>query len=155
MHLGTSIPTRLQSDELDSKGFGKYVDPLDPDSSNDVPIVVTRRQLIRLAVVATEVGARFQRDAIGHDSMAWMLAPRRLFDGRDAVDAALEQTHCVRALILHGLCLGLDARPQDIDELQADQTCRKRPSGEKVIGKQRQRRGRGVEPVRQHAFASE
>lgn len=97
-----------------------YTDPLDPDLAIDAPILVTRRRLIRLALVATEAGARFQREASEHDTMAWMLAPRKLFGGRDAIDATLEREHCMRALLLHGLGLGLDALPADIDELSAD-----------------------------------
>jgi len=126
MHIGSCTATRAHIEDTDSNAALVYIDPLDPDSDEDVPVVVTRRQLIRLAVVSTEVGARFQREAVDHDGMAWMLAPRTLFDGRDAIDASLEQHHCIRALVLHGLGLGLDARPVDIDGLMADKAPRKR-----------------------------
>lgn len=95
-------------------------DPLDPDSLNDFPVVTTRRRLTRLALVAAETGARFQRDGIGHDPMAWLLAPRLLFDGLDAIEAAADLRHCTRAILLHGLGIGLDADPTVIDELCAD-----------------------------------
>ncbi len=101
-------------------------DPLDPDSPYDFPVIATRRRLIRLALVAAETGARFQREGMDHDPMAWMLASRELFDGRDAVEAALELQHCTRAILLHGLGLGLDADPAVIDDLCTDdppETC--------------------------------
>jgi hypothetical protein len=101
-------------------------DPLDPDSPCDFPVITTRRRLIRLALVAAETGARFQREGMDEDPMAWMLASRELFDGRDAVEAALELQHCNRAILLHGLGLGLDADPAAIDDLCTDdpvETC--------------------------------
>lgn len=119
MDLGTASAMRTHNrddgPQLVDAPF--YIDPLDPDAASDIPVIVTRRRLIRLALVAAEVGARFQRDAVDYDSMAWMLAPRDLFHGRDAIDATMEHAHCTRAIILHGLGLGLDAHPDDIDAL--------------------------------------
>lgn len=97
-----------------------FPDPMDGDGPDDAPVVLTRRRLCRLALVATEVGARFERDGVQHDPMAWMLAPRELFDGTSAIDACLELEGCVRALVVHGLGLGLDADPAEIDALVAD-----------------------------------
>lgn len=133
MHIGSCTATRVHDHDADANDDLMYIDPLDPDSEKDVPIVVTRRQLIRLAVVSTEVGARFQRESVEHDGMAWMLAPRTLFGGRDAIEASLEQQHCVRAIVLHGLGLGLDAHPADIDDLITERAPKKRS-----------RRGRGM-----------
>lgn len=95
-------------------------DPLDPDSRSDTPLLVTRRRLIRLALVAAETGARFQRDGLDHDPVAWMLAPRELFDGRDGIEGSLALTGCLRAILLHGLAIGLDADPALMDELIED-----------------------------------
>lgn len=92
-------------------------DPLDADSVSDVPIVVTKRRLTRLALIASEVGARFEREGQDVDPMAWMLAPRELFDGAAALDACLERDDCMRALLLHGLGIGLDASPDSLDAL--------------------------------------
>lgn len=97
-----------------------HEDPLDDDHASDLPVMTTRRGLTRLALVAAETGARFQREAIGHDPMAWLLAPRRLFDGGIAIEAGLERDHCLRAVLLHGLSLGLDAGPAQIDALLCD-----------------------------------
>ena len=97
-----------------------YLDPLDADEATDGQVVTTRRGLTRLALVAAETGARFQREATPHDPVAWMLAPRRLFDGEPAVISCLERDHCLRAILLHGLALGLDASPRTIDALIAD-----------------------------------
>ncbi len=98
-----------------------FPDPLDEDQADDDCIVLTRRRLVRLALVACETGARFERDGVRHDPMAWMLAPRRLFDGRTAIEACLELEGCNRAVVLHGLALGLDADADEIDDLLADE----------------------------------
>lgn len=95
-------------------------DPLDPDSLEDLPLVVTRRRLIRLALVTAETGARFQRECLEHDPVAWLLTPRDLFDGRDGLEGALGLQGCVRALLLHALAIGLDAETDVIDDLLCD-----------------------------------
>lgn len=95
------------------------VDPLDDDRADDETITTTRRAISRVALAAAEVGGRFQREAIDHDPMSWMLAPRRMFGGRSAVDACLEQEHCLRAVLTHGLGLGLDPEPEMLDALLA------------------------------------
>ncbi len=98
-----------------------FPEPLDEDLVGDDRVVVTRRRLVRLALVACETGARFERDGVRHDPMAWMLAPRRLFDGKAAIDACLELEGCNRAIVLHGLALGLDADADEIDDLLVDE----------------------------------
>jgi hypothetical protein len=102
------------------------VDPLDFDSADDEVVVTTKRALIRLALVAADTASRFEREGIGHDPVAWMLAPRALFEGRAAVDACLAREECLRAVLLHGLSIGLDADPSELDALldeNADDTC--------------------------------
>ena len=123
---------------------GNYEDPLDVDDANDAKVVATRRGLIRLALIAAETGARFQREGEGHDPMAWMLAPRRLFVGGTALDACLAREDFMRALLLHGLSLGLDAEPGQIDALLCDST-------DDVGGGFWEGGDRGSEPVRQGA----
>jgi hypothetical protein len=103
-------------------------DPLDPDSCRDLPFIVTRRRLIRLALVAAETGARFQREGLDYDPVAWMLAPREMFDGRDGIEGALGLSGCLRAILLHGLGIGLDADPALIDDLLADEPAGRDPS---------------------------
>lgn len=98
----------------------EFEDPLDDDRADDAVVVSTRRGLTRLVLVAAETGARFQREEVAHDPMAWMLAPRRLFEGGSAVEACLTREACVRAILLHGLSLGLDAEPGDVDALLCD-----------------------------------
>ncbi|MBX9897048.1 MAG: hypothetical protein K2Y17_03985 [Qipengyuania sp.] len=100
--------------------FRCYEDPLEPDEVHDVVVSTSRRGLTRLALVAAETGARFQREAVGHDPMAWLLSTRRLFNGDTALEACLEREPCLRAILLHGLSLGLDATPASIDALLAD-----------------------------------
>ncbi|MDQ0839206.1 hypothetical protein [Sphingomonas faeni] len=98
-----------------------YEDPLDQDAPDDEHMATTRRELLRLALIASETGARFQREGIAHDPMAWLLAPRRLFEGASAIDACLSRDACMRALLVHGLGLGLDADPEDVDALGDDE----------------------------------
>ncbi len=93
------------------------VDPLDSDSADDEVVVTTKRALIRLALVAADTASRFEREGIGHDPVAWMLAPRAMFEGRAAVDACLAREECLRAVLLHGLSIGLDADPSQLDAL--------------------------------------
>ncbi len=99
--------------------FRLYDDPLDDDEPDDTPVTTSYRGLTRLALVAVETGARFQREGVGHDPMSWMLASRRLFDGASAIEACLDRDNCLRAVLLHGLSLGLDASPSAIDGLSA------------------------------------
>lgn len=94
-----------------------YEDPLDEDTSADRKVVATRRGLTRLALIAAETGARFQREGAEQDPMGWLLAPRRLFGGGTAIDAVLGRQDFMRALLLHGLSIGLDAEPGFIDGL--------------------------------------
>jgi len=95
-------------------------DPLDADAPFDEVVVTTSRALCRLALIASETGSRFQREGEPHDPMAWLLAPRRMFGGSTALEACLKREHFMRALLLHGLSLGLDADPEDIDDLLND-----------------------------------
>ncbi len=98
-----------------------YADPLAEDQSDDDLIVLTNRQWMRLVFVAAETGARFQREGIDVDPIDWLSAPRRVFDNRCALKACTELPSFVRALILHGLSIGLDASPEDLDGLLADE----------------------------------
>lgn len=95
-------------------------DPLGHDADTDVVVATTRRGLCRVAFVAAETAVRFQREELKQDPVAWMLAPRRLFDGGAALDACLEREPFRRAVLLHALSLGMDAAPEDIDALKAE-----------------------------------
>ena len=119
MNALIQIPTRLGA-EARSANFIPGEDPLDEDGPADMTIAATRRGLTRLALIAAETGARFQREGEGHDPMAWMLAPRRMFGGSSAIDAVLAREDFMRALLLHGLSIGLDAEPGFIDWLAQD-----------------------------------
>ena len=114
-----------------------FDDPLDPDLPQDAEVVTTRRALCRIATVAAETGARFQREASAVDPMGWMLSPRRMFDGASALEACLDRDHFVHAIILHGLSLGMDADPEVLKQLGASD------AGDDVPRLSRPRRGRG------------
>jgi len=96
------------------------IDPLGADSIEDLPVVTSQRRLRRLAIVAAETGARFEREGIAHDPVAWLAAPRQLFHGGSAIDACQDREGFMRATLLHGLGLGLDADADEMDELLAD-----------------------------------
>ena len=112
LHAGTPQPRSVP--------MNFFVDPLDDDVSSDEEVVTTRRAISRVALVATETAARFQREGVLHDPMTWMLSPRVLFAGASALDACLDRESCLRGVLLHGLSLGLDADPAAIDELAAE-----------------------------------
>jgi hypothetical protein len=95
-------------------------DPMDRDEPSDEPVVTTRRRLLRLSILATEVGARFAREGIGHDPAAWMLTPRMAFGGARPIEACQDLHDFGRAILLHGLGLGLDADPNVLDEFLAE-----------------------------------
>lgn len=96
------------------------IDPLDDDLPGDEVVITTRRGICRVALVATEVADRFQREGLRYDAMTWMLAPRRLFGGASAIDACLDRDACLRGVLIHGLSLGLDAEPETVDALTGD-----------------------------------
>ena len=95
--------------------FGE--DPLEDDAPDDVPVVTTRRGLMRVALIAGETAARIQREGLDCDPMAWMISPMRVFEGAAALEACLGKQACLRALVMHGLGLELDAEPSAIDAL--------------------------------------
>ncbi|WP_242095380.1 hypothetical protein [Sphingomonas sp. CROZ-RG-20F-R02-07] len=96
-----------------------FPDPLDEDDGADELVVTTRRAISRVALVATETAARFQRESVDHDPMAWMLASRAVFDGAAAIDACLNRDACMRGILVHGLGLGLDVERSAVDVLLA------------------------------------
>lgn len=95
-------------------------DPLGHDRHDDVVVTTTRRAISRVAYVAAETASRFEREAVGSDPVAWLFAPRRIFDGEAAIDACMRRDAFQRAILLHGLSLGLDANPEEIDSLLDD-----------------------------------
>lgn len=97
-----------------------FADPMDEDEARDDLVLTSERRLLRLVTLAADVGARFEREGIAHDPVAWMLAPRALFDGGRALEAGQDRDGFVRATLLHGLGLGLDASAGEIDLLLAD-----------------------------------
>lgn len=98
-----------------------YLDPLDDDLPGDDVVVTTRRAISRVALVAVEAAGRFQREAVPHDPMTWMLAPLALFNGSNALEACLNRDACLRGILIHGLSIGLDADPMTIDALAFDE----------------------------------
>ncbi|NYD89173.1 hypothetical protein [Sphingomonas melonis] len=96
------------------------LDPLAEDAPTDRQVVTTDRAICRVALVAAEAGARFQRDGNPRDAMSWMLAPRRVFDGGSAMEACLRRDACERGVLVHGLGLGLDVEREPVDALLAD-----------------------------------
>src|SRR4051812_37870079 len=98
---------------------------------------IGRMQLGRMVMLAAETGARFERDGILADPAAWMVAPRRLFGGNSAVEACRDERPFLRAMLLHGLAAGLDADPDLVDALVADDPVSVEPEGGREIDEPR------------------
>lgn len=149
MDLMTIAPQTMLGSATPVEAKPIILDPLAEDCPyDDMAIITTRRAITRVALVAVETGARFQREGIEHDPMSWMIAPRRLFDGRAAIDACLEREHCLRSILVHGLSLGLDLAPSVVDTLlsEGDEDKRRRSrqylSSKRTAGKKANRSGR-------------
>lgn len=128
------------------------LDPLVHDDASDETVELSKRQLVRIALIATEVGARFQRDGNTHDPMSWMLVPRRLFAGRSAIEACGEHSNCLRSVLVHGLGLDLDVKVEVIDALLSSDFDDSNSMPEPTIrGRSGAESGRdsGIQPVRQ------
>ena len=119
--MWTGMQERHRANPDVSAVLPAYEDPLDPDAKGDAVVATTRRGLLRLVLVAAETATRFAREGLPVDPVAWMLSPRRLFDGRTAIDACLERDGCLRAVLLHGLSMGMDADADEMDALVADE----------------------------------
>ena len=94
------------------------LDPLEDESGG--MLAVHRVALVRIACVAAETGARMQRDGLAEDPVDWMVSPLELFEDRAPIEACMERSACSKAILLHGLGLGLDADPAAIDRLLFD-----------------------------------
>lgn len=100
------------------------IDPIDHDLPGDEAFLATRRGMCRIATVAAEAGARFQREGTGVDPMAWMLAPRTMFGGEAPIEACLRRGPFLRGVLVHGLGLDLDMGAEEVDELlDGDASC--------------------------------
>lgn len=93
------------------------LDPLADDRDDDMPVVTTARGLVRLATVAAQTGQRFRDEGIDLDPVAWLLSPRALFGGRTALEACQRREPFVLATMVHGLSLGLDCDPVELQAL--------------------------------------
>ena len=96
------------------------MDPLHADHPDDVPYLTTYRRMQRVAIIACEVGARFEREKKQHDPVEWMLSPHLLFSGQPAIIACQDREAYSRATIMHGLSLDLDVDAAAIDLLVRD-----------------------------------
>ncbi len=104
--------------ERSTPGGGlRFSDPLAEDAPDDDLLLTSERRLQRVAIVACDVGARYQREGLSGDPVAWMLAPRAMFGGATALEACQERRSFLRAAVVHGLSLGLDADPEELDAL--------------------------------------
>ncbi len=94
-----------------------HLDPLDARGGGS--ITVERVAIVRIACVAAEAGARMQRDGLAVDPVDWMLLPLVMFGGRPPIEACMELEECSKAILLHGLGLGLDSDPAVLAHLVA------------------------------------
>ncbi len=116
----TAVPVQARAPSQAKGASLPYVDPLDDDHQSDAKMIISHRQLARLALIAAETGSRFERERSEADPLAWLYSPRELFDGLPAILACQERASFLRAVILHSLSIGLDADPHEIDRLLAD-----------------------------------
>lgn len=91
------------------------LDPLG-DERGDY-LVVDRVDIVRIACVAAETGARFQRDGLAQDPMDWMLSASGLFAGRPPIEACRRKDACSLAILVHGLGLPGDITPAALNSL--------------------------------------
>ena len=91
------------------------IDPLE-DQAVSVPLLLDEISVLRLVLVASEAGARFQREACG-DAMAWMIEPCRTFRGCAPIEACTSLNDCTRAILVHGLGLDPDIDPAALEAL--------------------------------------
>jgi len=118
-HAGTSAD---QTDVIsDADPVLAYLDPLDEDLPSDARFALSHRELGRLLFIAAKTGARFQRQEVPYDPMAWLFSPRAMFNGCAAVDACRQRQSFVRAIVLHSLSLGFDADPDVLDTYVSDE----------------------------------
>lgn len=94
------------------------LDPLEDESGG--MLALRRVALVRIACVAAETGARMQRDGLAEDPVGWMVSPLELFGGLPPIEACMEKDACSKAILLHGLGLGLDADPDAMDRLLSE-----------------------------------
>lgn len=95
------------------------LDPLDEDGVDEEALPIGRRALIRIALVASEAGARFQREGLSQDPTVWMLSPLAMFAGQPPIEACMTLNGCARAVLVHGLGLDLDASAEAINALMS------------------------------------
>ena len=89
------------------------LDPLDEELGGY--LVVDRIDLVRIAFVAAETGARFQRDGLGQDPMDWMLTASDLFGGHPPIEACKRKDACSLAILVHGLGLPTNIGPDALN----------------------------------------
>ena len=94
------------------------LDPLD-DQTGDY-LVVDHVDMVRIAYVAAEAAARFQRDGLGQDPMDWMLSPSDLFNGHPPIAACRRKNACSLAILVHGLGLPEDISPTQLNAVFAE-----------------------------------
>jgi hypothetical protein len=95
---------------------------LEPDPRISDFLKLTRGrtiELARLSYVASEIGARSVREQADIEPLQWLMEPRRVFEGRTALQACRSEEGFRRAVVLHGMNLGLDVEPAQIAGIPA------------------------------------
>lgn len=110
----------LDCDAPDAGNGGRWLlDPLSEERSGSWSRL-RDIEVLRIVLVAIEAGARFQREGVDLDPLAWMITPRRMFGGLPPIEACVTSDACSRAILVHGLGLGLDLDPEAIDLLMGN-----------------------------------
>ncbi len=92
-------------------------DPLASDSPDDVSFDLTYKMVDRLVIAAVETGARFERDSLPSDPLAWLYSPQPPFDGARPLEACLTAPGLMRCIMFHSLDLELGMPSDLVDQI--------------------------------------
>lgn len=118
------MASRSQRSALDyftsSALFGRP-DPLAADSPTDVTLPLTDKMLDRLVIAAVETGARFERESLPCDPLAWLYSPQPPFGGERPLEVCLTASGLMRCIMFHSLDLELGTPKNLVDHILRDE----------------------------------
>lgn len=92
-------------------------DPLAVDNPNDVTFDLTHKMVDRLVIAAVETGARFERDSLSSDPLAWLYTPQPPFGGARPLEACLTAPGLMRCIMFHSLDMELGTPSDLVDQI--------------------------------------
>lgn len=116
--MSFTIDENFEPRDPDELTAAWQLDPLD-EKTGDY-LVVDRVEIVRIACVAAETGARFQREGLAQDAMDWMLSASDLFAGWPPIEACRRKDACSLGILVHGLGLPADIAPTTLNSIFAE-----------------------------------